>query len=146
MGEGRPIGESPWRQAGERGPRSSPHTRNARTRSGLALLTLPLRGLVAAADAELAENLRHVELDAIEADAQPQGNLLVREPLPQQRQHLPLPRRQHIRIPRPSSSVHTLILRQARWNYTTRPPTNAPRDEIRTRLRPAPSVGSEEEA
>lgn len=62
-----------------------------------------------------------MELDAVEADPEAEGDLLVREPLAQKRQYLPLPRRQHIRIRRPSSSVHTSILRQVRRNYTTRP-------------------------
>jgi hypothetical protein len=44
---------------------------------GDALFALPAGSFVAVGDAELAEDLGHVELDAVEANAETAGNLLV---------------------------------------------------------------------
>src|SRR5256885_3348921 len=67
---------------------------------------LPRRSFVAAVDAELADDLRDVELRAVEGDAEALGDLLVGEALADEREHLPLSRCEGVRVPRPPARLH----------------------------------------
>ena len=74
-------------------------------------LGTPARRLAAARDAKPAEDLRYVELHAIQADAELGGDRLVGEALSDESEHLLLTKCQDIGKRRSASSVHTLSLR-----------------------------------
>lgn len=62
-------------------------------------------GLLAALDAELGEDLGYVELGSAQGDSEALCDLLVGQPLAQERQHLPLAWSEDIGVRRPTASV-----------------------------------------
>lgn len=73
---------------------------------GGGFFALPAGGLVAAGDGEFAEDLGDVELDAVEADAEAPGDLVVRQALAEESEHLPLTGRKDVGVARAASLVH----------------------------------------